>query len=104
VARGRRGASGAARRERSRRAGIHGGAGDFHGFRARRWQGRAGEDTERLFFLPAGTQRILVHPNDKKAGPHGHVNDPKGQRLDADGNVVPQNSDQAHLKPIKSEE
>jgi hypothetical protein len=41
-----------------------------------------------------GEQRILVH------GDHAHVNDPAGNRLDASGNRVPQNSPAAHL-PIR---
>lgn len=45
-----------------------------------------------------GTQRVLSHPN--ASPPHGHVNNPAGQRLDADGRVVPPESPEAHL-PIR---
>jgi len=40
-------------------------------------------------------QRILCHPNCDD--PHAHVNDPSGQRLDINGNVVPPESPDAHL-------
>ena len=45
-----------------------------------------------------GKQRVLCHPN--CSNPHGHVNNPQGQRLDINGNVVPPESPAAHL-PIK---
>jgi hypothetical protein len=43
-----------------------------------------------------GKQRILSHPNGKE-GPHCHVNDCQGQRLDINGNRVKPNSPEAHL-------
>jgi len=46
-----------------------------------------------------GEQRVLIHPN-ASDGPHAHVNNPMGQRLDMKGNVVSPNSPEAHL-PIK---
>jgi hypothetical protein len=46
-----------------------------------------------------GQQRILSHPTAHP--PHGHVNDPAGQRIDANGQVVPPESPQAHL-PIQA--
>ena len=42
-----------------------------------------------------GKQRVLIH------GDHGHVNDAEGNRLDRNGNKVPNESPEAHL-PIKS--
>lgn len=42
-----------------------------------------------------GEQRILCHPN--CANPHGHVNNPEGERLDENGNVVDPESPEAHL-------
>ena len=42
-----------------------------------------------------GVQRILSHPNNKP--PHGHVNNPSGQRIGANGSVVRPNSRAAHL-------
>lgn len=42
-----------------------------------------------------GQQRILSHPDAEP--PHAHVNDPSGQRLDINGNVVPAESPEAHL-------
>jgi RHS repeat-associated protein len=47
-----------------------------------------------------GEQRVLIHPNDP-AGAHAHVNDPAGNRLDANGNVVPNEDPAAHL-PIRT--
>jgi RHS repeat-associated protein len=47
-----------------------------------------------------GEQRVLVHPNDSKCGPHCHVNDPNGQRLDINGQAVLPESPGAHL-PLK---
>lgn len=49
-----------------------------------------------------GEQRILSHPNDPR-GPHGHVNDPNGNRVGPNGEVVGRRSPKAHL-PIKPEE
>ncbi|WP_218081802.1 RHS repeat domain-containing protein [Anthocerotibacter panamensis] len=46
-----------------------------------------------------GEQRILIHPN-ANDGPHAHVNNPMGQRLDVNSSVVSPNSPEAHL-PIK---
>jgi hypothetical protein len=46
-----------------------------------------------------GEQRILVHP-DGAGGGHAHVNNPEGERLDINGQVVPPESPEAHL-PIK---
>lgn len=46
-----------------------------------------------------GNQRILVHPN-ASCGPHCHVNDSSGKRLDIDGNKVAPESPEAHL-PLK---
>lgn len=43
-----------------------------------------------------GKQRILVHP-DADGGGHCHVNDCDGNRLDEDGNEVPDESPDAHL-------
>lgn len=43
-----------------------------------------------------GKQRILVHP-DADCGPHCHVNNPQGERLDINGQVVPPESPDAHL-------
>ena len=43
-----------------------------------------------------GKQRILVHP-DADCGPHCHVNDSEGNRLDEKGNRVPPESPEAHL-------
>jgi hypothetical protein len=42
-----------------------------------------------------GQQRILSHPNGSP--PHGHVNNPAGQRIGPDGRVVPPESPEAHL-------
>lgn len=42
-----------------------------------------------------GEQRVLVHPGG--TCPHCHVNNPQGQRLDINGNVVPAESPAAHL-------
>jgi RHS repeat-associated protein len=42
-----------------------------------------------------GQQRVLIHPNG--SDPHAHVNNPAGERLDANGNVVDPNSPDAHL-------
>ena len=42
-----------------------------------------------------GEQRVLVHPNDPC--PHCHVNDPQGNRLDINGNIVSPESPSAHL-------
>jgi len=42
-----------------------------------------------------GKQRVLCHTN--CSNPHGHVNNPQGQRLDINGNVVPPESPAAHL-------
>jgi RHS repeat-associated protein len=42
-----------------------------------------------------GNQRVLCHTN--CANPHAHVNDPQGQRLNINGNVVPPESPAAHL-------
>lgn len=51
-----------------------------------------------------GEQRILSHPNGKNKGkpdPHGHVNNPSGDRVDKHGNIVPnKEAPDAHL-PIK---
>jgi RHS repeat-associated protein len=47
-----------------------------------------------------GVQRILSHPNADP--PHGHVNNPSGERIDINGNVVPPESQAAHL-PIRTE-
>ncbi|MCL7423219.1 MAG: hypothetical protein M8364_20225 [Methylobacter sp.] len=46
-----------------------------------------------------GKQRVLTHPEPQSgcAGPHCHVNNPAGERLDIDGNVVPPESPEAHL-------
>ncbi len=44
-----------------------------------------------------GEQRVLSHPNDTRSGPHMHVNDPSGQRLDINGNPAAENSPGAHL-------
>ena len=43
-----------------------------------------------------GKQRILIHP-DADCGPHCHVNDADGNRLDGEGNVVDPESPGAHL-------
>ncbi len=45
-----------------------------------------------------GKQRVLCHSNCDN--PHAHVNDADGNRLDIDGNKVPNESPEAHL-PIK---
>lgn len=42
-----------------------------------------------------GQQRILSHPN--ATPPHGHLNNPAGQRIDIHGDVVPPESSAAHL-------
>jgi hypothetical protein len=42
-----------------------------------------------------GQQRVLCHP--AACPPHAHVNNPAGQRLDINGNVVPAESPAAHL-------
>ena len=47
-----------------------------------------------------GEQRILCHSN--ACPPHAHVNDPAGNRLDIDGNLVPPESPEAHL-PISTD-
>lgn len=44
-----------------------------------------------------GKQRVLVHPNDPKCGPHCHVNDPNGKRLDINGKEVLPDTPEAHL-------
>lgn len=43
-----------------------------------------------------GQQRVLVHPSADP--PHGHVNNPAGQRIGPDGRVVPPESPEAHLR------
>jgi len=43
-----------------------------------------------------GEQRVLIHPN-ANCGPHCHVNNPAGERLDINGNIVPPESPAAHL-------
>jgi RHS repeat-associated protein len=45
-----------------------------------------------------GQQRILSHPN--ASPPHGHVNNPRGQRIGPDGRIVAPESSEAHL-PIR---
>lgn len=40
-----------------------------------------------------GEQRVLIHPDDS----HMHVNNPAGERLDINGQVVPPESPEAHL-------
>jgi hypothetical protein len=47
-------------------------------------------------------QRILSHPDDKKSGPHGHVNDIDERRIGPGGRNVRANSPEAHI-PIKKE-
>ncbi len=47
-----------------------------------------------------GQQRVLCHPN--ACPPHAHVNNPAGERLNAQGDVVAPESRAAHL-PIKVE-
>jgi hypothetical protein len=47
-----------------------------------------------------GEQRILIHPTPTAGGPHAHVNDPQGGRLDVNGKPVPAEAPEAHL-PIK---
>ncbi|MDV3513392.1 RHS repeat-associated core domain-containing protein [Stenotrophomonas sp. C1657] len=47
-----------------------------------------------------GNQRVLVHPN-AACGPHCHVNDASGQRLDINGKHVAPESPAAHL-PLKT--
>ncbi|HOZ09120.1 MAG TPA: hypothetical protein PKW75_12620, partial [candidate division Zixibacteria bacterium] len=42
-------------------------------------------------------ERILSHPLDKRSGPHGHVNDPEGNRIGVNGNVVDAKSPDAHI-------
>ena len=49
-----------------------------------------------------GKQRVLCHPN-CPSGPHGHVNNPEGQRVDADGNVVDKKDPKAHIPIQKGE-
>ena len=44
-----------------------------------------------------GGQRILVHPGPGGVGGHSHVNNPQGERLDINGNVVAPESPEAHL-------
>ena len=46
-----------------------------------------------------GKERVLCHPN-SCSGPHAHVNNPQGQRLNIEGKIVPKKSSEAHL-PIK---
>ncbi|WP_181023470.1 hypothetical protein [Pectobacterium atrosepticum] len=41
-------------------------------------------------------QRVLIHP-DASCGPHCHVNNPAGERLDINGKLVPSESPEAHL-------
>jgi RHS repeat-associated protein len=48
-----------------------------------------------------GEQRVLIHPDDPTSGPHAHVNDPSGQRLDIGGNPVDKDTAAAHL-PLKT--
>src|SRR5690606_6846417 len=48
-----------------------------------------------------GNQRVLIHP-DASCGPHCHVNNPAGERLDINGQVVPLESPEAHL-PLRLE-
>jgi hypothetical protein len=43
-----------------------------------------------------GKQRVLIHP-DASCGPHCHVNNPAGERLNINGQVVPPESPAAHL-------
>jgi len=40
-----------------------------------------------------GAQRLLIHPNDREY----HVNNPSGERIDINGNVVDPKSPLAHL-------
>lgn len=42
-----------------------------------------------------GEQKILCHPG--ACPPHAHVNDPAGNRLDINGNIVSPGSPEAHL-------
>ncbi len=44
-----------------------------------------------------GEQRILIHPEPASGDPHAHVNDPSGNRLGVNGQVVPLDSPDAHL-------
>ena len=44
-----------------------------------------------------GKQRILIHPKPSRGSPHCHVNNPEGERLDINGDVVPPESAGAHL-------
>ncbi|EGW21445.1 RHS repeat-associated core domain-containing protein [Methylobacter tundripaludum] len=46
-----------------------------------------------------GKQRVLTHPDPQSGctGPHCHVNNPAGERLDINGNVVSPESPEAHL-------
>lgn len=46
-----------------------------------------------------GQQRVLIHP-ESNSGPHSHVNNSSGQRLDINGRVVTPESPEAHL-PLK---
>lgn len=50
-----------------------------------------------------GKQRVLIHPDPKSdcSGPHCHVNDAEGNRLDIEGKQVPPESPEAHL-PLKT--
>ena len=41
-------------------------------------------------------QRVLIYP-DAACGPHCHVNNSAGERLDINGKVVPAESPEAHL-------
>ena len=41
-------------------------------------------------------QRVLIHP-DAACGPHCHVNNSVGERLDINRKVVPAESPEAHL-------
>jgi RHS repeat-associated protein len=47
-----------------------------------------------------GNQRVLIHPSPERGGPHAHVNDAEGYRIDVNGQRVPEESPQAHL-PIR---
>lgn len=59
-------------------------------------KGPAPEEGKGAYIDPVtGKQRVLVHPD--AVPPHAHLNDEEGNRLDVNGNVVDNDSEDAHL-------
>jgi hypothetical protein len=58
-------------------------------------QGPAPNSGKGAYVDDNNTQRVLVHLN--ATPPHSHMNDQDGNRLNEKGNIVPNNSPEAHL-------